>query len=154
MTTQTVGARTAGAVVSQDGTRIAYDVSGSGEALILVAGALGFKEFSYLRKFAAEFAAHFRVFNYDRRGRGGSGDTKPYSVDKEVEDLAAVVREAGDSPIVVGTSSGAVLALEASAHGVPMRRLIAFEPPYMVGAHRKPVPHRLRSRSDAADSER
>jgi pimeloyl-ACP methyl ester carboxylesterase len=128
-----------GAVVSSDGTRIAFEATGTGPALVLVAGALGYKDFSYLRKFAAAFAKDFRVFAYDRRGRGGSGDTKPYSVDKEVEDLAAVCREAGGRPIVVGISSGAALALEAAARGAPMSHLVAFEAPYMVGSHRQPA---------------
>ena len=130
---------TTGIVVSNDGTRIAFETSGSGPALVLVPGALGYKDFPYLRKLAAEIAKDFRVFSYDRRGRGGSTDTKPYSVDKEIDDLAAVCREAGGRPVVVGISSGAALALEAAARGVPMSHLIAFEAPYMVGTHRKPT---------------
>jgi pimeloyl-ACP methyl ester carboxylesterase len=126
-----------GTVVSNDGTRIAFEVTGKGPALVLVAGALGYKDFPYLRKFAAEFAKEFRVFSYDRRGRGASTDTAPFSVQKEIEDLAAVCREAGN-PIVVGISSGAALALEAAAAGVPMSGVVAFEPPYMVGGHRRP----------------
>ena len=129
---------TTGTVVSTDGTRIAFEAAGHGPALVLVAGALGYKDFPYLRKFAAEFAKQFRVFSYDRRGRGGSTDTQPFSVDREVEDLAAVCREAGGRPIVVGISSGAALALEAAARGAPMSRLVAFEAPYMVGSHRQP----------------
>ena len=129
---------TSGTVASGDGTRIAFETSGTGPPLVLVAGALGFKEFSYLRKFAAEFAKSFRVFSYDRRGRGGSTDTKPYSVDKEVDDLAAVCREAGGPPIVVGISSGAALALEAATRGVQMNHLVAYEAPYMIGSHRRP----------------
>jgi pimeloyl-ACP methyl ester carboxylesterase len=136
---------TSGAVASGDGTRIAFEVSGSGPPLVLVAGALGFKEFSYLRKFAAEFAKYFRVFSYDRRGRGGSTDTKPYSIDKEVEDLAAVCREAGGPPIVLGISSGAALALEAATRGVPMSHLVAYEAPYMIGSHRRPEHARYES---------
>ncbi|MGE5802593.1 MAG: alpha/beta fold hydrolase [Gemmatimonadota bacterium] len=126
-----------GTVLSSDGTRIAFEASGSGPALVLVAGALGYKDFPYLRKFAAEFAKDFQVFSYDRRGRGGSTDTKPYTVQKEIDDLAAVCREAGGSPIVLGISSGAALALEAAAAGAPFGRLVAFEAPYMVGSHRK-----------------
>jgi pimeloyl-ACP methyl ester carboxylesterase len=105
---------------------------------VIVPGALGYKDFTYLRKLAAEFAKDFRVFSYDRRGRGGSTDTKPYSVDKEIDDLTAVCREAGGRPVVLGISSGAALALEAAARGVAMSHLIAFEAPYMVGEHRKP----------------
>ena len=127
-----------GTLVSNDGTRIAYEAIGDGPALVVVAGALGYKGFPYLRKFAAGFAKEFRVFSYDRRGRGGSTDTKPYTVQKEIDDLAAVCREAGGGPIVVGISSGAALALEAAAAGAPIGRLVAFEPPYMLGNHRKP----------------
>ena len=126
-----------GTVVSNDGTTIAYEATGSGPALVLVAGALGYRDFPYLRKFAAEFAKVFRVYSYDRRGRGASTDTAPFSVQKEIEDLAAVCREAGN-PIVIGISSGAALALEAAAAGVPMSGLVAFEPPYMVGDHHRP----------------
>jgi pimeloyl-ACP methyl ester carboxylesterase len=127
-----------GFVESTDGTRIAFEASGQGPALVLVAGALGYKAFPYLQKFAAEFAKQFRVFAYDRRGRGDSGDTQPYSIDKEIDDLAAVCQAAGGQPIVLGISSGAALALEAGARGAPMSRLVAFEAPYMVGSHRKP----------------
>ena len=124
--------------VSKDRTRIAYDVTGKGPTIVIVAGALGYKDFPYLRGFVADFAKDFRVVIYDRRGRGGSGDTPPYSVDKELDDLEAVVRAAGAPAIVLGSSSGAALALEAAARGVPMRALVAFEPPYMVGEHRRP----------------
>ena len=124
--------------VSKDGTRIAYDVTGKGPTLVIVAGALGYRDFPYLRAFTAEFAKDFRVVNYDRRGRGGSGDTQPYTVDKEIDDLDAVIRAAGEPAFVLGTSSGAALALEAAARGVPMEGLVAFEPPYMIGEHRQP----------------
>lgn len=129
---------TSGTVVSRDGTRIAYEISGHGPTVVLVAGALGYKDFPYLRNFTAEFAKDFRVVTYDRRGRGDSSDTQPYTVEKEIEDLAAVCRAAGDSPIVLGISSGAALVLEAAAQGVPMAAAVAFEPPYMVGEHRRP----------------
>ena len=125
-------------VVSKDGTRIAYEVSGAGPTLVIVAGALGYKDFPYLKSFVADFAKDFRVVIYDRRGRGGSGDKQPYSVDKEIDDLEAVVRAVRDPAIVLGTSSGAALALEAAARGVPMKSVVAFEPPYMVGEHHQP----------------
>ena len=129
---------TLGTVSSKDGTRIEYETSGGGKPLVLVAGALGTKGSAWQRRFAAEFAKSFRVFSYDRRGRGGSADTKPYAVEREIEDLEAVCAAAGREPIVVGISSGAALVLEAAAHGVPMGGVVAFEPPYMVGAHRRP----------------
>jgi len=125
-------------VLSKDGTRIAYNVLGNGPAVVLVPGALGHKDADRVRQFVTELAKDFRVFSYDRRGRGGSGDTAPYSVDKEIEDLAAICREAGGRPMVVGFSSGAALSLEAAAKGVSMRRLVAYEAPYMVGEHRRP----------------
>ena len=129
---------TTGAVTSRDGTRIEYETSGSGFPLVLVAGAMGVKASSWQRGYANELARSFRVFSYDRRGRGGSSDTKPYSIDREIEDLEAVCAATGGQPIVVGLSSGAALVLEAAASGAPMSAAVAFEPPYMVGSHRRP----------------
>jgi pimeloyl-ACP methyl ester carboxylesterase len=123
-----------GFVTSKDGTRIAYDKVGSGPTLLIVNGAMGFRGNAFARKFQAEFAKHFTVIDYDRRGRGESGDTKPYSVKKEVEDIAALVAGPGGGKcLVFAQSSGAALALEAAASGVPMETLFAYEPPYMVG---------------------
>jgi len=133
---------------SKDGTRIAYEIAGKGPTLVVVAGALGYKDFPYLRAFVADFAKDFRVVIYDRRGRGGSGDTQPYSMGKEIDDLEAVIHAAEDPAIVLGTSSGAALALEAPARGVPMKALVAFEPPYMVGEHRRP--NHVRYESDVS----
>lgn len=118
-------------VVSKDGTRIAYDALGQGPPLVIVNGALGVRTFTFVRKMAEELAKSFRVYNYDRRGRGDSNDTPPYSVQKEVEDLAAVCKAAGGKPYVFGMSSGAALALEAAAAGVPMAGLLAYEPPFI-----------------------
>jgi len=134
-----------GTVVSRDGTRIAYEISGSGPTLVVVAGAMGYKDFPYLRDFAKELAKDFRVVMYDRRGRGDSSDTSPYIVEKEIEDLESVVHAADDAPIVLGISSGAALALEAAACGVVMEGLVAFEAPYMVGEHRRPSHARYES---------
>src|SRR5687768_15110463 len=121
-------------VTSKDGTRIAYDKVGSGPTLLIVNGAMGFRGNAFAKKFQAEFAKHFTVIDYDRRGRGESGDTKPYSVQKEVDDIAALVAGPGEGRCVVfAQSSGAALALEAAASGVPMTLLVAYEPPYMVG---------------------
>lgn len=116
---------------SKDGTRLAYDKLGSGPPLVIVNGALSVRTFVFARKMAEEFAKSFTVYNYDRRGRGESGDTKPYSVRKEIEDVAAMVKVAGGKPYVVGFSSGAALALEAAAANVPMAGLYAYEPPYV-----------------------
>lgn len=121
-------------VTSKDGTKIAYDKVGNGPTLLIVNGAMGFRGNSFAKKFQAEFAKHFTVIDYDRRGRGESGDTKPYSVKKEVDDIAALVQGPCEgSCLVFAQSSGAALALEAAASGVPMKRLYAYEPPYMVG---------------------
>ncbi|HUR62470.1 MAG TPA: alpha/beta hydrolase [Candidatus Thermoplasmatota archaeon] len=117
-------------VVSKDGTRIAYDVQGNGPPLVIVNGALSVRTFTFAQKMADGLAPHFTVYNYDRRGRGDSTDTPPYSVQREVEDLAALCQAAGGKPYVFGQSSGASLALEAAAAGVPMAGLVAYEPPY------------------------
>ncbi|MEK6985360.1 MAG: alpha/beta hydrolase [Candidatus Thermoplasmatota archaeon] len=116
---------------SKDGTRIAYDVTGNGPPLVVVNGALSVRTFSFARKMVEALAAHFTVYNFDRRGRGDSGDTQPYAVAREVEDVAAVCKAAGGKPYVVGLSSGAALALEAAASGVVMAGLYAYEPPYV-----------------------
>jgi len=120
---------------SQDGTKIAYETAGTGAPLVIVWGALGVRASPFVKAMRAELATRFTVYDYDRRGRGESGDTPPYTVAAEVEDLRAICAAAGGSPWVWATSSGAALALEAAAAGVPMRRLVAHEPPYAVGAH-------------------
>lgn len=121
-------------VTSRDGTRITYDKVGAGPTLLVVNGALGFRAMSFARQLTRELAKHFTVIDYDRRGRGESGDRPPYSVDREIEDLDALVRQASaEPPYVFAQSSGAALALRAAASGVPMKALVAYEPPYMVG---------------------
>jgi pimeloyl-ACP methyl ester carboxylesterase len=102
-----------GEVVSRDGTRIAFDRSGTGPAVILVTGALGGR--GGFAPLVALLAPRFRVVRYDRRGRGDSGDTPPYAVAREVEDLEAMLDETGGAAFVYGISSGAVLALEAAS---------------------------------------
>jgi pimeloyl-ACP methyl ester carboxylesterase len=103
-------------VRSKDGTSIAFDRSGIGPALILVGGAMSDR--TGAATVSSLLASRFTVFAYDRRGRGDSGDTPPYAVEREVEDLDALIGEAGGSAFVMGGSSGAVLALDAAAHGV------------------------------------
>lgn len=97
-------------VTSKDGTTIAFDQSGAGPALILVTGATADRSTSV--SLAEHLAPHFTVFSYDRRGRGDSSDTAPYAVEREIENIAAIIKEAGGSAFVFGHSSGAVLALE------------------------------------------
>jgi pimeloyl-ACP methyl ester carboxylesterase len=117
--------------ISRDGTPIAYERSGRGPALILVDGALCSRGFGPMPRLAPLLAPRFTVYMYDRRGRGESGDTPPYSKEREVEDIAALVREAGAPAFLVGLSSGAALALEAAAGGLPIRKLAAYEPPFV-----------------------
>src|SRR6266853_369208 len=84
-------------VISRDGTTIAYDMIGGGPAVILVAGAFSYRKYPASVQLADLLAQHFTVFNYDRRGRGDSGDTKPYAVEREIEDIQALIDEAGGS---------------------------------------------------------
>jgi pimeloyl-ACP methyl ester carboxylesterase len=118
-------------VKSADGTTIALDRSGSGPALVLVVGA--FSDRSSTKTLAAGLASQFTVYEYDRRGRGDSTDTAPWAIEREVEDLAAVVAQAGGSAFLFGHSSGGALVLEAAARGVPTRGVVAYEPPYTTG---------------------
>jgi pimeloyl-ACP methyl ester carboxylesterase len=120
-----------GTVRSADGTAIAYENVGTGPALVLVDGALCSRDFGPCRSLANLLADRFTVYFYDRRGRGDSGDTPPYDPAREYEDLEAVIRAAGGDAYVLGFSSGAALALQAAASGVPMRRLAVYEAPYV-----------------------
>ena len=127
-----------GKVLSKDGTAIAFDRAGEGPPVILVAGA--FADRSQLDELAALLAAQFTVFNYDRRGRGESGDTSPYALEREIEDLDVLIGAAGGTAFVFGGSSGAALALEAAAAGLAIEKLAVYEPPYVVDDSRAPVP--------------
>ena len=115
-------------VRSRDGTSIAYQRQGAGPAVILVGGA--FVDRSENAPLAAELADRFSVYNYDRRGRGDSGDTGPYAVEREIEDIEALIAEAGGSAHLYGVSSGGALVLEAAAAGVAVDRLAVYEVPY------------------------
>jgi pimeloyl-ACP methyl ester carboxylesterase len=117
--------------ISKDGTAIAYERSGRGPALILVDGAMCSRSFGPMPKLAPLLAPHFTVYTYDRRGRGESTDTAPYAKEREVEDIAALIREAGGSASLVGLSSGGALALEAAAAGLPIEKVAAYEPPFV-----------------------
>lgn len=126
-------------VTSTDGTKIAYDKMGQGPALILVSGAFSYRKFPGTVQLANLLSERFTVYNYDRRGRGDSGDTQPYKIEREIEDLQVMMDEAGGSAYVWGLSSGAVLALQAAATGVPITKLALHEPPFVVdAADRKP----------------
>jgi pimeloyl-ACP methyl ester carboxylesterase len=113
---------------SADGTTIAYDRTGNGPPLVIIVGA--FCDRQTTKALSTLLGDHFTVLEYDRRGRGASGDTPPYAVDREIEDLAAVLAVAGGAAAVYGHSSGAVLGLEAAARGLPVTGLVAYEPPY------------------------
>ena len=127
---------------SKDGTLIAFDPSGEGPALILVGGALQYRALDpRTAQIAALLAPNFTVFHYDRRGRGESGDTPPYGVEREIEDLDALIQEAGGSAFVFGNSSGGVLALDAVAHGLAITKLALYEPPFIVDSSRPPLPN-------------
>jgi pimeloyl-ACP methyl ester carboxylesterase len=126
-------------VKSKDGTSIAFDKSGQGPAIILVAAALSFR--SDIKKLADLLSVNFTVYNYDRRGRGDSTDTQPHAVQREVEDIEALIDEAGGSASLFGSSSGAVLALEAASKlGKKVRKLFLYEPPFIVDGSFPPMP--------------
>lgn len=117
--------------LSADGTAIAYDRVGEGPPVVLVDGALCSRSFGPMPELAARLAQRFTVFHYDRRGRNDSGDSPSFSVRREVEDLGAVMKEAGGPARVLGMSSGAAIALEGAASGLPILRLALYEPPYV-----------------------
>lgn len=122
-------------VQSRDGTSIAYDSAGRGPALILVGGAFSFRRYKSWVQLVELLAPRFRVISYDRRGRGDSGDAPAYAVEREIEDLEALVEAAGGSAHVFGMSSGAVLALRAAVAGVAFERAVVYQPPFNVGAN-------------------
>lgn len=120
-------------VTSADGTAIAYDVTGTGPAVVVVEGALCQRTMGTAKALIPVLSQDHAVHAYDRRGRGESGPgTAPYSVEREVEDLVAVLEAAGPDALVVGASSGAALVLEALRAGVPMGRVALYEVPFIV----------------------
>lgn len=126
-------------VISKDGTPIAFDQSGQGPVLILVAGATATRLSA--ESLAATLASSFTVFAYDRRGRGDSGDTLPYAVEREVEDIDALITAAGGSAFVFGHSSGAILSLEyARMRPLNVTKLALYEPPLIIDDSRPPSP--------------
>jgi pimeloyl-ACP methyl ester carboxylesterase len=116
---------------SSDGTSIAYDVAGTGPALVITGGAFNTRHSP--GELVGLLAPHFTVYTWDRRGRGDSGNTLPYAVEREVEDLAAVIAAAGGSAFAYGHSSGAILTLEAAMSGAAMSKIAVYEPPYVPG---------------------
>ena len=125
-------------VTSKDGTEIAFDRSGDGPPVVLVGGALSTR--GAAETLAGLLAPSFSLYAYDRRGRGDSGDTPPYAVEREVEDIQALVEDAGGSAFAFGHSSGGVLALEAAAHTLGITKVALYEPPFIVDDSRPPLP--------------
>jgi pimeloyl-ACP methyl ester carboxylesterase len=114
--------------LSRDGTPIAYTRTGQGPAVILVSGAMSTG--GTVAPLAVPLSERFDVLVYDRRGRGQSGDTAPYAVAREVEDLAVLIEAAGGEASLCGISSGGALVLEAAASGLPVRRVAVYETPF------------------------
>jgi pimeloyl-ACP methyl ester carboxylesterase len=135
-------------VTSADGTTIAYETQGAGPALILVDGAMCYRDNGPARGLAAALADAFTVHLYDRRGRGESGNTEPWSETREIDDLNALITAAGGQAALLGTSSGAVLAADAAAQLPGITRLALYEPPLIVDNTRAP-----REASFTADTE-
>lgn len=127
-------------VASKDGTQIGYSVVGSGPAIVLVDGAMCWREMGPATPLAHELKDSFAVYTYDRRGRGESGDTKPYSTQREVEDLQAVIEAAGGSVKLYAISSGVALALETANSTPGITGMVLYEAPIFTDNTRKPVP--------------
>ncbi len=121
-----------GRVTSRDGTSIAFERVGTGPAVILVDAAGNFRGFSPMPQLAEALAQDFTTFTYDRRGKGASTDTLPYAVDREIDDLQALIDLAGGSAFVHGFSSGAILGLLAAEHGIGIAKVSLLEPPLRV----------------------
>lgn len=125
-------------VTSRDGTTIAFDRAGDGPPVVLISGGPATR--SDLTELAGLLAPDFTVYNYDRRGRGDSGDTLPYTIDRDYEDLAAVITEAGGSAALIGNSGTGNIALEAAARGLAVTKLALWEPPFIIPGSRPAVP--------------
>jgi pimeloyl-ACP methyl ester carboxylesterase len=141
-------------VTSKDGTTIAFDTYGNGRPLIMIDGATAYPAVNPLNAETGRLLAdEFTTYAYDRRGRGNSTDTAPYAIEREIEDLAALIDHAGGGPAVLfGWSSGGVLALDAVAAGLPVSHLAVFEPPFVVDDIRPPLPSDYVERLDAANA--
>lgn len=137
-------------VTSRDGTAIAYETSGSGPPLILVDGAMCYRASGPMRPLAEALRDRFTVVAYDRRGRGESGNTLPWSLDREIEDIEALLAAVGGSARVYGCSSGGALALEAASRLSGIERLVVYEAPFIVDGSREPITDEKLRQLDAA----
>ena len=129
-------------VTSKDGTKIAFDKVGSGPAVILINGAMSYRAFDpTLVQLADLLGKHFTVYNYDQRGRGESGDTKPFTKKREIEDVQALVEDAGGEAMLFGISSGGAVALETAAATPGVTKMVLYEVPFIVDDSRQPLPN-------------
>ncbi|GAB2504535.1 alpha/beta fold hydrolase [Nocardia heshunensis] len=131
---------TKGIVDSKDGTAIAYTRYGSGPVVVLVDGGLAAQEFGPNKSLAEELSSKYTVYTYDRRGRGDSGETLPVDIEREYEDLDAVVDLAGEPVMLYGISSGAGMILDYLRSGRTARKVALYEVPFVVDATRPPLP--------------
>ena len=140
-------------ITSKDGTRIAYSRSGSGQPLVLVHGTTA--DHTRWARLLPELEPHFTVYAIDRRGRGGSGDAAEYHIEREFEDVAAVIDAIGEPVFLLGHSYGAICSLEAALLTDKVRRLILYEPPIPIGEPVYPagVPERIQALVDVGDKE-
>jgi pimeloyl-ACP methyl ester carboxylesterase len=130
-------------VTSKDGTKIAFDRVGSGPAVILVNGAIAYRRAfndPTLEQLAELLGSRFTVYNYDRRGRGESGDTLPFAKQREIEDVQALIEDAGGKAMVIGFSSGGAVTLETAAATPGITKVVVYEVPFIVDDGRQPVP--------------
>jgi len=127
-------------VTSKDGTKIAFDKTGAGPAVIIVNGAMQYRAFDpTMAQIADMLSKHFTVYNYDRRGRGDSGDTQPFAKEREIEDLQALVEDAGGKAMVLGFSSGSALVLDTAEVTPGITKIALYEPPFVVDDGRPPL---------------
>ena len=127
-------------IISKDSTEIAYDKQGQGPTVLLIDGALGYRSFGPMPELAKYLSTHFTIVTYDRRGRGDSGDTKPYAVEREIEDIDAIIDKVGGSSYLYGISSGGCLALETAIKlGEKIKKLAIYEAPYNIDENDKEV---------------
>lgn len=128
-------------VNSKDGTLISYDEVGDGQLIVLVGGAFQTRHDPMMQELSGLLSKDFKVVSYDRRGRGDSGDTKPYSVERETEDIEAIIDELGAPAYLFGMSSGSVLALNTASHlKNKVTKVAVYEAPFIMDDSRPPLP--------------